>query len=210
MTEPNRGLPRRAVLLVSVLAAVVLLFAGYEIGVLTTEPRTPADTSAEAGFARDMMTHHNQAIEMGMIAWQQGNLEAIRVEGYDIATNQSDQVGQMRGWLKAWRLDPTGPDRAMAWMPGKPPLDAEGLMPGMATKAELDRLRAARGPEFDILFCQLMLRHHQGGIHMAEAVLKLTEDDLVIELAGKIKAAQAAEVEIFRKQLTELGAKPLE
>ena len=209
MTEQTKGLPRRATLILSVLAAVVLAFSAYVVGVLTTSEKTPGDSSPEAGFARDMMTHHHQAIEMGMLAWRQGASEPVLVQGYDIATNQSDQVGQMRGWLKAWHLDPTGPDRAMAWMPDQPPLSAEGLMPGMATKAELDRLRAATGKNFDILFSQLMLRHHLGGIHMAEAILNLTDDPLVQDVAQKIKNAQSGEVEIFRKQLTELGSAPL-
>jgi len=189
MTEQTKGLPRRATLILSVLAAVVLAFSAYVVGVLTTSEKTPGDSSPEAGFARDMMTHHHQAIEMGMLAWRQGASEPVLVQGYDIATNQSDQVGQMRGWLKAWHLDPTGPDRAMAWMP--------------------DRLRAATGKNFDILFSQLMLRHHLGGIHMAEAILNLTDDPLVQDVAQKIKNAQSGEVEIFRKQLTELGSAPL-
>lgn len=210
MTEASTAtLPRRAVLILGTLAAVVLAFTGYVVGVLTTNDKRPGDASPEAGFARDMMTHHSQAVEMAMLAFKRGASEEVQTVGYDIATSQSDQIGIMRGWLQQWRLDPTGPDRAMAWMPGSPPLDAEGLMPGMASKAELTRLRAATGPEFDILFCQLMLRHHVGGIHMADAVLDTTRQDLVRQLAQQIKNAQSAEVELFRQLLTRMGGKPL-
>jgi uncharacterized protein (DUF305 family) len=209
MTENDRGLPRWAKLIVGSLVAAALLFSAYVVGVLTTVERHPGDASPEAGFARDMITHHSQAVEMAMIAWQKGASDVIRTEGYDIATGQGHQIGIMQGWLQQWGLDPTGPDRAMAWMPDAPPLGPGGLMPGMATRVEIDRLLTLSGKDFDILFCQLMLRHHQGGIHMADGVLATTEQPRVRDLAQRIKNSQSIEVEIFRAQLDRFGAKPL-
>ena len=38
-------------------------------------------------------------------------------------------------------------------------------MPGMATDAEMTKLRSLHGADADTFFIQLMLRHHEGGLH---------------------------------------------
>ena len=98
----------------------------------------------------------------------------------------------------------------MAWMPdGAHELLPDGLMPGMASTDEINQLTAARGKAADILFCQLMLRHHLGGIHMVEGILSETKNDRVRELAQSMKDGQQSEVVTLRDLLTSLGAQPL-
>ena len=99
----------------------------------------PAATrSAEAGFARDMTTHHAQAVEMGLIAFDQGTDGEVRQIGGDIATGQQGEIGMMQTWLRAWGLDPTGSEPRMAWMPGGTEMVKNGLMPGMATPEQME------------------------------------------------------------------------
>ena len=173
---------RRRALLLGALVAVFALAVGYLGGLLYPRFTAPGDTSPEAGFARDMSTHHAQAVEMAMVAWQKSSNLEIREIAYDIATVQQGQIGVMQTWLVDWHLQPTGRRPKMAWMPdGAQSLRPDGLMPGMATDAQLQQLRTATGGPADILFCQLMIRHHLGGIHMAEAVLPLTHNRQVIE-----------------------------
>ena len=133
----------------------------------------------------------------------------LRIIGYDVALTQQNQIGTMQTWLKTWHLQPTGSQPRMAWMPGDVHVNADGTMPGMATKAQLDQLRAATGTAFDILFCQLMLRHHLGGIHMADGVLQSSHNQQVVDLASAIKRNQQGEVTLLQDKLTDLGAKPL-
>src|SRR6187397_1672480 len=66
---------------------------------------------------------------------------------------------------------------------------------GMASDAELDDLRAAEGAAADCLFLELMIRHHEGALPMADAVLELGSMPRVLSVAGSIKQAQTAEVD---------------
>ena len=209
MTQFLAGLRRRAVVFGG-LAVVVALAIGYLAGVLTIRLSTPGDNSPEAGFARDMSTHHAQAVEMAMIAWQKSNNSQVREIAYDISTGQQAQIGMMQTWLVDWHLSPTGSRPKMAWMRGgSKELLPDGRMPGMASEDELNKLRDSTGSALDILFCQLMLRHHLGGIHMASEVVALSHDKQVTDVANQMMNAQQNEVTYLHQLLTDLGAQPL-
>jgi len=202
--------PRRRALLLGALGAVVALLIGYLAGLVTPRFTAPGDNSPEAGFARDMSVHHAQAVEMGEWAYQKATNDEVRQMGYDIALTQQAQIGMMSIWLKDWHLEPTGSRPKMAWMPdGTKELSPDGLMPGMATDDQLEQLHNATGKDVDILFCQLMLRHHLGGIHMIDGVLQESHNSMVRQLAQTMKNNQQAEVATLQRMLTELGAKPL-
>ncbi|MFB9235432.1 DUF305 domain-containing protein [Plantactinospora siamensis] len=194
---------RRFGLLALLLAVVAGLLIGYAGGWLTPRLTQPGDGSAEAGFARDMSAHHAQAVEMGMIAFQNAVSPDVRTMGGDIATGQQAQIGIMQTWLKDWRLEPTGSQPVMAWMPDGAAAVKDGLMPGMATPEQMAQLRAAKGRQVDILFCQLMINHHLGGIHMVDAILAKTHDKQVIDVAQAMKTTQQADI----NNLTDLLAK---
>jgi len=200
---------RNAKILAAIVGSLTLIAAGMLLGALIARPSTPGDDSAEAGFARDMSVHHAQAVEMGMIAHQKAALEEIRVLGGDIAITQQGQIGVMDTWLKDWGLNVTSDQPRMAWMPeGQRALNGN-LMPGMATRDEVKKLQSSTGKDVDILFCQYMLRHHLGGIHMAEGVLADNPTPQVKDLAETIKANQTNEVQVLKALLTRLGANPL-
>ena len=143
---------------------------------------------------------------MAMVEYDRGQDSTLRRIGYDIATTQQYQVGVMEGWLAEWRLPQTTDRAPMAWVPGsKDMLQPDGRMPGLASTDELARLEAATGKDADILFCQLMLRHHLGGIHMIDAVLAESDNDRVRELAEQMRQAQQGEIEALRELLKVLG-----
>jgi len=201
---------RRHALLIGGLVTVVALVVGYLAGLLTPRLGVPGDDSPEAGFARDMSVHHAQAVEMAMVAWQKSTNEEVREIAYDIATGQQAQIGIMQTWLVDWHLSPTGTRPKMAWMPGgSKELLPDGRMPGMASDDEINQLHAATGRSLDVLFCQLMLRHHLGGIHMVDELLTLTKNKQVVDLATQMKNAQQNEVTNLRRLLNDLGAQPL-
>jgi uncharacterized protein (DUF305 family) len=200
---------RRSQIIAATAAAVVLLLVGFAAGLLTGRPNYPDEASAEAGFARDMSSHHAQAVEMAMIAYQRASLEQVRSLAGDIAVTQQGQIGIMQTWLTTWGLGPNSTQRPMAWMPdGESTLDGN-RMPGMATREEVGKLRSATGREVDILFCQYMHRHHLGGIHMVDGVLKVSSRPEVRALAEGMKTGQGHEVSVLEKLLADLGAKPL-
>jgi uncharacterized protein (DUF305 family) len=97
----------------------------------------------------------------------------------------------------------------MSWMPNGQAELVNNLMPGMATREEVAKLNSATGKQVDILFCQYMLRHHLGGIHMVDDVLAQNPRPEVRDLAQTMKQNQTAEVSVLRTLLTQLGAQPL-
>jgi uncharacterized protein (DUF305 family) len=192
-----------------VLAALVLLALTFVGGVFYDRLSVPGDDSPEAGFARDMSTHHSQAVGMAMMAYRKSTRDDVPPLAYKIATGQQYQIGIMSDWLEQWHLGPTSSRPAMAWMPnGTKELSADGLMPGMATPAEMDQLRNTTGKQVDILFCQLMIRHHLGGIHMIEGLLQRSHNNEVRTLAKRMQATQTNEVAGLQQLLEQLNKQP--
>lgn len=185
-------------------AVVVGLLLGYAGGLLTPQLTRPGDASPEAGFARDMITHHAQAVEMGLIVFDQGSDPEVRQMGGDIATAQQGEIGTMQTWLRSWGLDPTGSQPRMAWMPDGTKMIRDGLMPGMATPEQMAQLRAAQGRDMDVLFLELMIVHHIGGVHMIDAVLKVTDEPDVVRSAQTMKNTQQKDLTNLRNTLQRL------
>jgi uncharacterized protein (DUF305 family) len=114
-----------------ILGGVLLLVVGLVVGRVTTPvTQTPGTLSAEAGFARDMQVHHQQAIDMALIIRDQTTDPEIRQLAYDIATSQGQQSGQMFAWLNVWGLPQASPVPAMTWMT-LPTLDQSSADHGM-------------------------------------------------------------------------------
>src|SRR5215210_1179188 len=184
-------------------AALASLLLGDESseGRAGTRLTAPGEDSAEAGFTRDMMVHHAQAVQMAEIVRDRTESEEIQTLSADIALTQQAQIGQMQGWLAVWGLPPTGTEPAMSWM-GHP---TEGRMPGMASPEELNNLQKASPEEADTLFLQLMIPHHEAALPMAEAVLADTDRPEVERLAGAVIASQQAEIELMKGLLQQRG-----
>jgi len=178
------------VLAIAVAAGAVFLWASS---------RTPHEGSPEAGFARDMMVHHAQAVQMAEIVRDRTDSDEVRLLATDISLGQQAQIGIMQGWLGAWGLSVTGSEPAMAWM-GHP---TDGLMPGMATPEDIERLSQLPPDRADALFLRLMIAHHEAAIPMAGAILKRTDEPEVKQLAGSIERAQRAEIENMKAMLAE-------
>ena len=166
----------------------------------------PSDFGADAGFARDMQTHHAQAVEMALLVRDRSTDEELRTVAYDILTSQQHQAGQMYGWLVQWGLPQTGSGEPMAWVGdghGDAHTRPDGSMPGMATPAQLDELRAARGVAAERLFLTLMIAHHEGGVAMADAAIAQARTDEVQRLATAISSAQTSEIALLQRMLAD-------
>ncbi|MDT0117352.1 DUF305 domain-containing protein [Microbacterium sp. PRF11] len=174
----------------------------------TAAPAHPSDTSADAGFARDMQVHHTQAVLMAMEIYRKTADDELRTLSYDIATTQAGQRGEMYGWLVEWGLPQASSQPLMTWMEKSgahshgdtATLSQEQLLSemGMATDAQVDQLRALEGQPADCLFLDLMIRHHEGAIPMAQAVIELGDEPRVAEVAGTIVSGQTAELDAMR------------
>jgi uncharacterized protein (DUF305 family) len=156
-----------------------------------------------------MSTHHTQAVTMANYERDHTTSKSLRLLAYDIETSQQFQIGQMQGWLDVWGLSRTSTQPQMKWMAGHEHLTSDGLMPGMATPARMDKLLSSRGTALDILFLQLMIHHHQGGVVMANYGAQHATQDEVRTLAESIATAQTNEIVQMEALLRQLGGTPL-
>lgn len=186
-----------------VLGVLVALLAGVTIFIYQAIPKFPGENSAEAGFLRDMITHHNQAVEMAMIIRDRTSDPALKSLATDMVLTQSSQIGMMQGWLNVWGVDATGNQPAMAWMGD--PVPEGRQMPGMAAPAQVDQLKTLPVPQAEVLFFQLMIRHHQGGVNMAEAILAKSDQTQIRQLANTIVTGQRSEIDAMNGMLTQRG-----
>ncbi|MEU9146872.1 DUF305 domain-containing protein [Streptomyces sp. NPDC048349] len=225
-----------AVLLALLFAAAATVAAanGGSAAPPAAVPRTPGLHSPDAGFARDMAVHHQQAVEMSFIVRDRTQDEAVRSLAYDIANTQANQRGMLLGWLDLWGLPKVvAGEPPMSWM-GTAPEAGSGhtghggdgghggatghgpghaakpgaLMPGMATKEELARLEAASGRDAEVLYLQLMTDHHQGGVAMAEGCARQCATPVERELAQGMVDAQRSELTLMADMLGRRGAAP--
>jgi uncharacterized protein (DUF305 family) len=210
-----------------VLAALLALLTAGVIGNATAGAKSPGDSSVAAGFARDMTDHHAQAVDMATIIGQRTTSPEIRTLATDIALTQTNQMGQMQGWLNQWKLPlgRTGPP--MAWMTQQrmdmahasgstlPAMDPalmrplpDGRMPGIATAAQVNELRTLPPDQADVRFLQLMIAHHRAGVAMARMAQALTSVPVVDRLAATMVTDQQNEIDQMTQMLTERGATP--
>ncbi|NLG55545.1 MAG: DUF305 domain-containing protein [Rhodococcus sp.] len=210
-----------------VLGFVGVLILGFAVGVLAripladNAPSVPGPGSVDVGFSQDMSVHHLQAVEMSTIAMTNATDPRVRNLAFDILTAQQNQIGQMQGWLTMWGQPPLPPGEGyMAWMTegsgGHGHGDQHGShsgpanrMPGMATSEEMAALRQATGEDVDVLFLQLMLRHHEGGMPMMEYGVQYASEQVVRGIAQKMVNTQASESELMTSMLEQRGASPL-
>jgi uncharacterized protein (DUF305 family) len=217
--HPTRTSPPRWVIVVLACVAIAgLAFAIGRFSAFGASATAPAGDSAEAGFSRDMQVHHAQAITMAMEIYRKTDDEELRVLSYDIATGQAGQRGEMFDWLVQWGLPQSG-GPMMSWMsaseaghdhgapePGESLTDDQAREAmGMASDAELRALADATGQEADCLFLELMIRHHEGAIPMAEAVIELGAEPRVLSVAESIRAGQTAEIDAMKSIRQRLG-----
>ena len=226
---PPRHRPWVRVVLAAGLA-LALLFTGAAGGLVlgglpdSSAPVVPAAGSVDVGFAQDMSVHHGQAVEMA--SWERDHTTdpQLRLLAADIEDTQNGQIGQMQGWLALWGQAPLPSGRYMTWMTdptdmadmpgmsrttGAPTAGGVAAMPGMASPADLTALRAASGRQLDVLFLQLMLRHHLGGAGMASYAGQHAGLPQVRNMAGQMLTAQTAEADYLRQLLAARGATPL-
>jgi uncharacterized protein (DUF305 family) len=219
------ALGRRRTLVIAV-AVIVVLAVGAAIGMLITTARggpggsgAPDAESIDVGFSQDMRAHHFQAITMAGIARDKTTDPEVHAIAFDIESTQLAQAGMMAGWLNVWGQAelPAAGKGYMAWMAGSghqhsgAVLESGGVsaMPGMATNEELNKLKTLSGKELDVYFLQLMLRHHQGALPMAQYAASHAGVGYVRNLAAKMVASQTNEASLMTKMLATRGAVPL-
>jgi uncharacterized protein (DUF305 family) len=153
-------------------------------------------TPADVRFMQGMIGHHSQALEMTEIVRSRSGNEGIRALALRIEVSQADEIKMMQGWLAARRQAQPDPHAHHA--------AGARLMPGMLTPEEMARLSAAREPELDQLFLQLMIKHHEGALVMVKDLLATPgagQETDVFAFVSDVEADQQMEIDRMRAAL---------
>lgn len=147
---------------------------------------TSGASAADAMFAQMMIPHHEQAVEMSTLAETRASSPEIKELAAEIKAAQQPEIDEMTAWLEEW---------GMPVMSGMDAMGEHGGhgMSGMLTDEQLQQLADSQGPEFDRLFAEFMILHHEGAIDMAEDVVD-SKDPRVAALAAEIIRTQAEEI----------------
>lgn len=164
-------------------------------------------SQADVDFMTGMIGHHAQALIMSGLAEQAGASSEIRTLTARIINAQKDEIRTMQNWLRA-RGEPV------------PEIHIDGLtlmvhgvdnhhvhMPGMLTQDQLEQLAAARGEEFDQLFLEYMIQHHEGAVTMVDKLFSTdgaAMEDAAFKLASDINVDQQTEIDRMRRMLKQL------
>ncbi|MEU5945273.1 DUF305 domain-containing protein [Micromonospora sp. NPDC047465] len=207
----TRTIARRAALAgATVTAALVLTACGGDghsspgAGHGTPATSGPAATAsgatafgdADAMFAQMMIPHHRQAVEMAeLAATRAADPEVKRLAG-EIKAAQAPEIATMSGWLSAWGRPVPSPGAETPHM--------DHGMPGMMSDADMKKLAAASGREFDRQFLTMMIAHHEGAVTMARDELARGVNAEAKALAQQIVTTQQAEIDTMEKILGRL------
>ncbi|CAL9633666.1 DUF305 domain-containing protein [Streptomyces sp. Tu 3180] len=149
--------------------------------------------SADVSYVRMMTEHHAQALEMTELVPDRAESSKVVKLAERIAAAQQPEIKAMEGWLKTHgkQARDDGHDHG----------HDHATMPGMATRAQMEKLREAEGKAFDQLFLTLMITHHEGAVTMATDVKGQGNNIQVEEMADDVVAQQTSEITRMRDLL---------
>ncbi|MFU8870892.1 DUF305 domain-containing protein [Micromonospora sp. SL4-19] len=153
---------------------------------------------ADVMFAQMMIPHHQQAVEMAGLADGRAADPEVKKLAAQIRAAQAPEIATMTGWLAAWGR----PAPSATAGHGRPGMDHG--MPGMMSDADLAKLEAFTGVDFDRQFLTMMIAHHEGAITMAKDELARGVNPEARALAQRIVDAQQAEIDAMKKLLDRL------
>ncbi|GAA4040235.1 DUF305 domain-containing protein [Streptomyces shaanxiensis] len=210
-TRALRRKPARRVVAVGAVAAGALFLAacggdgddmsgmdhgsGNSSASATAEAGSTSFNDADVTFAQMMIPHHEQALEMAQLADGRASDAEVKDIAGKIEKAQDPEIKTMKGWLESWKK-PT----AVEAMPG---MD-HGSGDGMMSDADMEHLKGMKGAEFDKMFAEMMIDHHDGAIAMAKDEQKNGENADAVQMAGDIVEGQSAEVKQLNSILDRL------
>lgn len=164
------------------------------------DPGVPVEV--EADYLRMMIAHHEQAVEMTALAPDRAQHPKVRALAERIGGAQGPEIGAMQGWLATHGFG--GQEHSGHGQP-EPAGHDHATMPGMATPEQLAQLRDSTGADFDRLFLQLMIAHHEGALTMATDVLTQGREEQVHAMATDVLVTQQSEIDTMRGLQGEVG-----
>ena len=200
--------PNRLITSLSLAIIATLSMAGCASGTNSSleEPSVTANAAEQVDysqpdlmFAQMMIPHHEQALEMSIIALEVSKNNDVLAIAQGIFDGQDTEIQQMKSWLSS-----SSAKSAAEQMDHEAMGHGSGQMAGMASYEQIDQLAELATPEFDKLFLTLMIAHHEGALEM----VSLIEDSRNAEartLAKEIVMTQKQEISKMKELLKELA-----
>jgi len=191
--------PRIALAATAAGAALILSACGAQSTSTTGQSGETADTSgtsrpaastgtsfndADVAFAQMMIPDHQMTAKMAELAQDKAATEDLKSMAAQMVKGESQTVGTLQGWLKTWGKPASGDMAVMT-------------MPGAMTDKDMDMLKSMSGMDFDMMFAQMMVKHHEGSIQMAQ-------DEQAKGASAEAKAMAADMVKTQQAQVSEL------
>jgi uncharacterized protein (DUF305 family) len=171
-----------------------------------TAPNGDVFNDADVSFATDMIPHHAQALVMVDMAQGRDLSPAMQQLTADIQAAQGPEIEQMVGWLNDWGkpVPETMRDHVNAedhGTSGHDMGDDSSDMPGMMTDEEMEHLKAAQGQDFETMWLEMMIEHHEGAIEMSQDEQADGVFQPATDLAESIETSQQTEIELMNELL---------
>ena len=176
----------------------------------TTQDSSSDHNSADVEFLAGMVPHHQQAVQMAAMAQDRASSPEVKTLAAKIEAAQGPEIEQMEGWLKEWGEETGEPGDSGDDMGGMDHgsddsgSDDSGSghdMGGMMDEDDMSSLKGGSGTNFDRMFLQMMIRHHEGAVEAAKSVQENGKSAEVKALAEKIEADQTAEITQMKQLL---------
>ena len=215
MSSTKRSLVRRTAAVVAAGAAALVLAACSSDGgsssaehdghgatasaSASASPSAPAaqgrGNSADVAFAKGMIPHHRQAVEMAALAPSRAESAEVKKLAEDIKKAQDPEIRTLSGWLTSWGEQ----------VPAEGAMDhsahGAGAGAGMMTAQDMEQLKNASGKAFDTAFMELMIKHHEGAVEMARTEQAQGSFADAKTMAQAIISSQSAEIDQMKKAL---------
>ena len=147
----------------------------------------PTHTAADVHFMHMMIPHHAQALEMVALVPSRAAGDAVRQMALRMEISQRDEIALIERWLRS-RGESMPAEHA----------EMMGPMHGMLTAEQMERLRQARGAEFDRIFLESMIQHHEGAITMVQDLFATSgagQDSEIFQFANDVEVDQRMEID---------------
>lgn len=168
----------------------------------TSEVSTSEHNDADVTFATDMIQHHAQALSMVDLTLDRNLDPEVQTLAEDIRAAQGPEIETMADWLTKWgeEVPETMRDHANS-DGGMEGMDDSEEMPGMMTSDDMDALENASDAEFEDMWLEMMVEHHEGAVEMAETEQADGQFKDAVDLAGQVVDAQNQEINTMKDLL---------
>ena len=160
-----------------------------------TAPNGDVYNDADVRFAQQMIPHHAQAIVMADMTRGRELSPEVAQLATSILEAQTPEIETMTDWLTSWDEEVPETMRDHTNAHGEGTGDMGEDMPGMMSQDEMDALESAPDAEFEDMWLEMMIEHHNGAIEMAQDEQASGSFSPAVDLAEDIEAGQTAQVE---------------